>query len=213
MFDTPDLSAVCAAPFVVTLVGVIIFLFGLGIRKNIEKRTGKKPNWLTNNDLLLLIVILSPMICILSVVLRIGANDPAPWFAPTTANIVGRWKISPDTGRSFRYWTNLEVPDHELVFNEDGTFSVHNLPYFWMEVDTYNKTAIENNVDGSGTWSLGQIDGTERMEWILFAQFQIINGRSDDHLMRFYFRGHLPPYRIVTLDGWELIFEFIKSFW
>jgi hypothetical protein len=81
-----------------------------------------------------------------------------------------------------------------------------------MEVDSYNKTAIENNVDGSGTWSLGQIEGTERMEWVIIAQFQEIDGKSDNHIMRFYFRGHIPPYRIVSLDNWDLIFEFRKTF-
>jgi hypothetical protein len=50
------------------------------------------------------------------------------------------------------------------------------------------------------------------MEWVIIAQFQEIDGKSDNHIMRFYFRGHIPPYRIVSLDNWDLIFEFRKTF-
>ena len=141
MFDTPDLSPLCAASFVAIIAGLIALALGSWIRKSIEKRDQKKKDWLREFVWIVAIAVI-PVSCVGSIALEIGASDPAPWFKPTTSNIVGKWTFSSDTMNSYKYWTNLTVPQHELVFNKDGTFYVDNLPSFWQDVDTYNKIGM-----------------------------------------------------------------------
>ena len=95
MFDTPDLAPFCFAPFVAIVGGFLVYGIGLFIGIFVEKKTGKKPDgW--KSIVLGLSIGLAPVICIASVVLEIGAFDPAPWFKPTDNNIVGTWILSAD---------------------------------------------------------------------------------------------------------------------
>jgi hypothetical protein len=207
MFDTPDLGPLCAAPFIAAFVGMLIFGFGSIITTIIEKKTGKKPSW-GSPIIWLCCLVFIPSSCCVSIGLEIGASSPAPWFEPNTDNVVGEWKLSPETVRMIEanpHWLDIPLPAQELIFKDDGTFLLENIPSFWL---TWDKTKIVNEkyFSGSGTWYLGQMVGTERNEWVVFARFQMINGHSDNRLMRFYFEGHLPPYKLVTLDGNRFFF-------
>ncbi len=174
-----------------------------------KKEVIKKEDWFRTSVWIVVIAII-PASCVGSIALEIGARDPAPWFAPSKSNIVGKWEFTPYTSKVFEEWTSLTAPKHELVFNDDGTFYVNNLPIYWRELDTY-KTGKEENINGSGTWYLGQTEGTQRMEWIIFTQFQDINGQNDNRQMRFYFQGHLPSYTLVTMDAYDIKFNFKKK--
>ena len=206
MFDTPDLMPLFVAPFVAILVGAITLAVGLTIRVAIEKTTNRKPAWLKVFVLLAPIGVV-PIACIASIALEIGAIDPAPWFRPTTHDIVGKWELSSETTRLLGEWYHLTVSSDELVIESDGAFRLKNVPTFWGLLDS-NLPENERYISGSGTWYLGQVEGTERPEWVIFAQFQEINGHPDSRLMRFYFEGHLPPYELNTLDSAGLVFRF-----
>ena len=209
MFDTPDLSPLCAAPFVAIFATWVLYNIALQIIKVVQKKTGTQKEWVKEVLLILSLGLLLPTMCISSIALEIGASDPAPWNKPTTSNIVGKWEYSSETIKSFEYY--FTVPSHELVFNEDGTFYINNLPSFWIETIEYSETEKVETITGTGTWYLSQIEGYQRMEWIIFTQFQTINGKNDDHQMRFHFQGHLPPYTLVTLDTDNFITRFDKK--
>jgi len=151
-----------------------------------------------------------PVAWIASMALGIGALYPAPWFKPTTYDIVGKWELSSTTKRLLGEWYEVTVSSDELVFERDGTIHLKNVPTFWGLLDS-NLSKSEGYMSGSGTWSLGQIEGTERLEWVVFVQFQELNGSTDTRRMRFYFKGHLPPYELNTLDSAGIVFKFRKA--
>jgi hypothetical protein len=91
------------------------------IKKAIEKKTGKSQNWIKELALVLSIAVL-PIACIASVGLEIGANDPAPWFKPTQANIVGngyfhqtRKEVSP-IGQVWKFQTMNSYSTKMVLF-------------------------------------------------------------------------------------------------
>lgn len=212
MFDTPDILPLCVAPFVAILVGVIVYIMGYVIwsvigKWGLNRFTTKK----IYSKLIIgfIAVVFAWAGCIASIGLRIGAWSPAPWFSPTNNTVIGEWILSTNSINHLQDWYDFSVPTHKLVFNEDGTFYSENIPTFWgVSSAKENKDSF---ITGTGTWYLGQIPGTERMEWIVFTNFQFINGQEDDRQMRFYFEGHLPPYQLVTLDSTDLKFRFEKK--
>ena len=207
MFDTPDLMPLCIAPFVAILVGIVIFAIGSGISYLVEKDSGQKPVWLKPAIWIVSLTII-PIACVASIFLDIGTNFPSPWLKPQNSNIVGKWELLPETAKFIQDLYGLTAPpSNELQFKQDGSFSLNNVPTFWGLGDE-TKSKNDKLISGIGTWYLTQIEGTERMEWVIFAQFQEINGSTDNRIMRFYFEGHLPPYTIVTLDGDSAIFRF-----
>jgi hypothetical protein len=208
MFDTPDLSPLCTAPFVAIIAGFFVYAVGIVVNLFIEKKGRKKRPWLIPFAMSLSIITV-PIACAASVALEIGAREPAPWFQPTSGDIAGVWKLSSNTKDALQDW-KVTVSEHELVFNQDGTFHVTNLPSFWGLEDSL-KTGVQGNISGSGTWYLEQVEGTQRLEWVIFAQFKEFEGRFDKTLMRFYFEGHLPPYDLISLDGDILGFRFRKQ--
>jgi hypothetical protein len=209
MFDTPDLMPCCLAPFMAFIVGFTVYGLGSGVDLIIEKRTGKKSAWF-HSFILLLVFILVPTSCIASVALDIGVRDPAPWFTPTSKDVIGKWELAADDIDYLQKYNNIPVLANELVFNQDGTFYITNIPTFWGLWDSKNKKWVAKYIFGSGTWRLGQIEGTERQEWILFAQFHEANNLPENRIIRFYFQGHLPPYRLAALDG-DFGFHFHKK--
>jgi len=50
-----------------------------------------------------------------------------------------------------------------------GTFQVTNIPTFWGLWDETNKKWVAKYMSGSGIWHLGQMGGTERLEWVVFC--------------------------------------------
>jgi len=215
MFDTPELTPLCIAPFVGLIFGLVLYIISQIIAIRIGKKTGKIPNWLISN-LPPIIVVLSIAACFASVALEIGTMDPAPWFTPTERNVVGAWILTPETIR-FLEEDNRDIPvqPHELIFKNDGTFHITNIPTFWGLFDAKNKKWHAKYMSGSGIWHLGQVEGSRRLEWVVFAQFQEIDGQevdtaNQDWLVRFYFEGHLPPYILRSLDG-DLGFDFHKK--
>jgi hypothetical protein len=211
VFDAPDLSHVCIAPFVAICVGALVFVIGSAAGLIIGRGPSEEAKEWSCACLSCSVFIVVPIACVASIALQIGLRPPAPWFAPTTGNIVGKWELTSGTIEVLQDWHDIVVPTHELVFNADGTFHVNNVPAFWGLSDS---TGTENDgyMSGSGTWYLGQVEGTQRLEWAIFAQFQVINGQSAHRLMRFYFEGHLPPYNLITLEGDSpVIFRFQRK--
>ncbi len=201
MFDAPDLGPLFLAPFVAAFVGVFIYFIGSITDTVIEARTGKRRAGLSALVISLIIIVV-PIACFASAALEIGARSPAPWFTPGTNDIVGAWELTAENIRLLNERQGINVQTHELVFNDDGTFRLDNIPTFWGSWDP--KQADNSKIiSGSGTWYLGQVDGTERLEWVIFAQFQTVNGRSDKTRIRFYFENHLPPYTLITLDTYR----------
>jgi|WetSurMetagenome_2_1015567.scaffolds.fasta_scaffold215685_2 hypothetical protein len=201
MFDTPDLFPLCLAPFVAAFVGVLIYFIGSVTDTVIEAKTGKRRAGLSAFFRSLIIVVI-PIACVASAALEIGVRSPAPWFTPGTSDIIGEWELTAENARLLKDLHDVTVQSHELVFNEDGTFNLDNIPTFWGSWDP-KQADNSRTISGSGTWRFGQVEGTERLERVIIAQFQTLNGRSDNALMRFYFENHLPPYILTTLDAYR----------
>jgi hypothetical protein len=125
MFDTPDLAPCCIAPWIAILVAVLILGIGPIIELKLRKK-GFARLWTPSIALLII-----PIVCWVSVSLRIGELDPTPWMKPTNRDIVGTWHLSPDTIKDLLEENTLPVLDHELVFKEDGTFHFNNIPNLW----------------------------------------------------------------------------------
>jgi hypothetical protein len=130
MFDTPDLAPLCIAPFVAILIGFLVYGSGSVIKWFIETRTGKPLSWLKSVTLITAIIIV-PVACVASVLLNIGALDPLPWFKPTPKNVIGEWQLASSTVDALEHWENYPVQQHMLVFKDDGTFTMNNVPNFW----------------------------------------------------------------------------------
>src|SRR5512139_872773 len=156
MFDTPDLSPLCTAPFVAIIAGFFVYAVGTLVNLFVEKNGGKKRSWLIPFFTSLSILTV-PVACMASVALEIGAREPAPWFKPTSSDIVGVWRLSSRTRETLRDWCDVAVAEHELAFKEDGSFHMTEVPSFWGLSDS-RKTGNYGNVSGSGTWRLGQLE-------------------------------------------------------
>lgn len=209
MFDTPDLRPLCAAPFVAISIGILINVIGSAVDFLLEKKTGRKPGcWGPRAGAFTIPIIL--IACIASAALEIGASDPAPWFKPTTYDIVGEWKLAADPTDDLPKPAHMPEPARKLVFYKDGTFLALEIPDLW----SYSELSKRNHVSyisGSGTWYLGQVQGTQRLEWVLFTEFCKIDDHADSRTMRYYFQGHLPPYTLATLDSGYRIFHFRRK--
>jgi hypothetical protein len=206
MFDTPDLGPCLNAPFVAAFVAVLIYFIGSVIDTAIEAKTGKRRTGL-KSSVRWLIVISFPFICVASALLEIGAYDPAPWFKPSSFDIVGEWVLAPDPTDELPKSKEDSLPSRKIVLNQDGTCRAEEIPDLWSYTDA-SKLEHVNYISGSCTWYLGKVQGTERLEWTLFTKSHEINGKEDNRLMRYYFQGHLPPYRLATLDSGYRIFHF-----
>ena len=209
MFDTPDLRPLCLAPFVAIFVGFIVYASGLGIKWLIENKTGKPLSWL-KPIILLTSLIVAPVACVASVFLNIGAFDPLPWFEPTPENVIGEWQLATDTVYALEKWENFPVQEHALVFKDDGTFIMNNVPNFWIEWRTVSSG--ERYVTGSGTWQIAK----PYDQWTIIAKLHTINDiQYRDSEVTFYFERHLPPYQLVIrwFEGKEnpLMFRFDKQ--
>ena len=88
MFDTPDLSPLCFAPLVSLVAGVFIYIASYLISSAITDKKNKK-----RSISFLIAILLMPLVCILSIVLRIGEWSPSPWFTPRSGNVVGTWVL------------------------------------------------------------------------------------------------------------------------
>ncbi len=209
MFDTPDLGPCCFAPFVAVFVAILIYFISSITDTAIEAKTGKRRAGLSG-FVRWFIVITFPFVCVASALLEIGAQDPAPWFMPTTYDIVGEWTLAPDPTDEVLKSRQEPLPSRKIVLNQDGTCRAEEIPDLWSYTDASNLNQV-NYISGSCTWYLGQMQGTERLEWTLFTKFHEINGKEDSRLMRYYFQGHLPPYRLATLDSGYRIFHFDKK--
>lgn len=206
MFDTPDLSPLCFAPFVSLVAGLFIYMASYLISSTITKRTTKK-----KTVSLIIAIILMPIVCIASIALRISPLLPSPLFAPRSGNVVGTWVFDFPTKKALNDWHQVDVISHELVFLKDGTFYIENIPSFGGFSDS--DYGSENKyIDGYGKWKFDRLQGYERLEWIIHTEFIEINGKPDNRDMRYYFEGHLPPYKLVTLDGRSLIFHFKRMY-
>jgi hypothetical protein len=206
MFDTPDLMPLCLAPFIAVFIGVLVLAGGFVFGRYVEKEVGKQAKWWRVLVIILTIVII-PITCFVSVNLEIGARDSAPWFKPATRNIAGKWILAPDPTDNLPRPENLPNPARRLVFYKDGTFVAIEIPDMWSYTDMSELNHVEY-FSGSGTWYLGQVEGTQRMEWVIFTEFLEIDGKEDSRTMRFYFEGHLPPYTLATLDSGYRRFHF-----
>lgn len=189
MFDTPDLAPVWVAPYVALWIAGFLSIVGLAVGLIIEKKAGKRPAWYAPL-ILALILILVPLSCCVSIALGIGATSPAPWLQPTTSDIAGDWMVANDL-EFLNEFLGDSTQAHQLVFEKDGAFRVSGIP-FWRDLRSPAMANAEY-VSGSGTWRLAQLQGTERLEWVIYDQFHEINGHPDERLVRFGFEGHLPP--------------------
>jgi len=183
-----------------------VFVVGIGIRKNIERKSGKEQN-LLNQRIKLISIGIVPFLCMLSLLLGIGSAVPTPWIKPTINDISGEWTLSTCTTRRFKeQWSNF--PEHAgmIEFKDDQTFTVENLPALW-ELQSYSN--LHDGIyisSGSGKWYLKQSSGRiGGNEWILYAQFREINKMTDNRLIGFYFNGHVPPYSLAYSDNINLI--------
>ncbi|MBI4672375.1 MAG: hypothetical protein HY741_12020 [Chloroflexi bacterium] len=199
MFDTPDLMPLCVAPILALTVGALVYVLGKALKKMIEKRTGEDQP-LMDFITLLSVVIVVPVACYASLALEIGIRSPAPWIQPSTNDIVGKWELSKGSAETLQKTFHVVSTEGELVFNQDGTFQLKSMPTFWG----LSKTPFPQSqkyISGNGTWYLGQMEGSQRLEWAIFAQFQNINDKPENRSMRFYFEGHLAPYSLVAMDN------------
>ena len=162
----------------------------LKIAQPIQKKTGETSGGWNEIILIFSLGLILPATCISSVVLEIGAAEPKPWFTPKPSNIVGKWQYSSNSAKSFEYWTSSIIPEHELVFNKDGTFYVYGVPSFWTSMDDYEARGAET-ITGTGTWHLGQTESDQK--WVVFLEFETINGEDDKHEMLFFVQGHVSP--------------------
>lgn len=208
MFDTPDLGPCCLAPFVALFAGLLVYAIGRAIRYLVERSTGEQCLWLRVLTMFLTIAAV-PLVCMGSVILEIGAVDPAPWFQPADNDVIGSWELTPST-REFIRTLNIPVSTHKLTFMQDGTFRIVDAPSFWELWNPATRRWRANYISGSGIWWLGQKQGTQRLETVIYAQFREVGGRDDNHLVWFYFEGHLPPYTIVSY-GSNLKFHFQRE--
>jgi hypothetical protein len=107
--------------------------------------------------------------------------------------LVGSWRIPPEVV-AYHKTEGVEIPSHELLLREDGTFSVRNIPYLW---GIYNEPWIS----GEGRW---EIVRGRALTWYVSLEFSKINideGRTAGSLM---ISGRIPPY---TLGVWTSEFR------
>jgi hypothetical protein len=209
MFDTPDLRPVCLAPFVAIFIGFIVYGLSLIINWVIEYKTAKAVSWLKPFSLIVTIFIV-PTACVASVFLNIGALDPLPWFTPASENVIGEWQLATSTANALEEWENCPVEQHRLVFKDDGTFIVNNVPNFWDDFRAINDD--QKYITGSGTWRIIQ----PHEQYVVIAKFRTLNLQQHiDSEVLFYFEKHLPPYQLVIrwFEGKEnsLMFRFDKQ--
>lgn len=210
MFDTPDLVPLCVAPFVAIFIGLLVYGSGSIIKKFIETKTGKPLPWLRSVTLFATIIIV-PISCVASALLKIGAGDPEPWFEPTPDNIIGEWQLAPSTVDVIETWEYFPVQKHTLVFQDDGTFTMNNVPNIWRDLSSVMDNDVKY-VTGSGTWQLTRL----YEQWAVVVEFQTVNDiQFQGSEAVFYFEKHLPPYQLVIrwFEGKEnhLMFRFDKQ--
>jgi hypothetical protein len=126
------------------------------------------------------------------------------------SDVVGTWELRSSTEEALTEWYQVEVRPHALVFFDDSMFRMDDVPSFWG-IDDLEDGGDVVYLNASGSWEFDRLQGTERLEWIIRSTFDEINGSPNNREMRYYFEGHLPPYGIVTLDGYSLIFRFQRK--
>jgi hypothetical protein len=208
VFDTPDLSALCVAPFVAVIAAAVLYVLASGAGMAIERFALHRPAVSSPRILLLLFPFLVPTLCIASAALQVGARDPAPWFKPRDVDIVGTWILSPDPTDKLPRPTGVLYPARLLTFLEDGMLSAQEIPDMWSYPDFTSLDHVEF-ISGTGRWRLAQEEGTERLEWVIFTEFEL-DGGGPPREMRYYFQGHLPPYTLATIDSGARIFHFTR---
>ncbi len=206
MFDTPDLGPLFFAPFIGLFVGAWVGLIVFILLSTVWKVSITKKVIIS----IVLASLLTGVACVASVALDVGAVNPNPWFPPKTGDIVGTWRLTATTVEALQDEYNAQIGPHELVFRDDKTFQINNIPSFWGLPDHANKKSPPY-LNGSGIWELDRIQGAERLEWIIRSTFNEINGQPNHAEIRFYLYGHLPPYILLNFDSGPLIFRFQRK--
>jgi hypothetical protein len=202
VFDTPDLAPMCVGPAIAALAGVLV----LGVGRIIAKGFFKKNTTPALSVMIALLVV--PFVCCEAVHLNIGVSNPTPWAKPTSNDIVGVWQLSPDMIKMLREDYSFPVPAHALVFKNDGTFYMNQIPNFWGHLSS----ALERETKylyGSGTWNIEE-QPTYPDSWKLVVHFQRLNVSQNEKA--FYFEGHTAPYTLATPgDQNYFLFQFQKE--
>ncbi len=183
MFDSPDLTPGCVGPLIGLAVGSIVLVLGMLIEKRLFKGTTK---YALSAALALLAGI---AVCCEAIGLNLGSSVSYPLLI-TSPDVAGQWYVSPDTVTYLQRRGYSVAADNELVFNNDGTFRMRNIPKLWSHIDP----TPGDDVTGSGTWRLSHFQ-----TWMVTLRFATINDRPSNEALAFDFIGSWPPY---TLRSW-----------
>ena len=141
MFDTPDLIPLCLAPWIGLGVGALVFILVF-----IGAKRWSRVRWYVAVATGIVVV---PLICYASFMLRIGEGDPTPWFEPTAKDVIGTWHLDSGTVSHLSIFNGYSTPLHRLEFEGDGTFTIWNAPNFWITLaDAGGDDQTEFNAQG-----------------------------------------------------------------
>ena len=180
-----NLVPFCVAPVVAVAIGVLVWNLGTFA----EKKVFKKAIGISQ----IIALFLMTVVCATGIGLSMGESNPVPRLAPQSEDIIGEWSLSKDTTERLQEWYNFTVAEHHVVFRDNHTFSMINVPDFWSPLDG-SISVKEHVLSGEGIWRMEQ----ENDNWILILHFETINGsRKQNAEASFYFEGRLPPYQLI----------------
>lgn len=200
MFDAPGLGPFIFAPPIGIVGMVLVYILVRVVAKQ-------------SDDLAVFFSALAlPLTCVASIGLGIGEASPAPWFAPTVSDVVGRWQVDENYQEYLAYY-QVEIRPHELVFEADGAFHAYQIPALFTA--PHSNEAEPYYLTGSGTWEFIRSQGSFRMEKMVLLNFHVLESALPTDIqaqpIKVRFEGHLPPYPLMMFGGGLLLPDFERE--
>jgi len=86
------------------------------------------------------------------------------WRKPVRSDLVGTWVPTSDSLSDLQKRGGYIISKHELTLREDGSFSLLNMPDWWLNDFGESRHGFDS---GSGTWSL-----TQNGNWQVYLTFK-----------------------------------------
>ena len=127
------------------------------------------------------------------------AGPPGPWLRPGREAVVGEWRLTEAMVQYLDSRAYSHPPPAELVFLEDGSFSMHDVAYLWGPEFT-------PALSGGGRWI---IDRGVQGEWVVELEFDWIDQGDPSFSSELIFEGRRQPFNLYVWKGeyTMLVFE------
>jgi len=125
------------------------------------------------------------------------------WRQPAESDLIGTWVPTQDTLNDIRKRGGYPAANHQLVLRGDGTFSLLNMPDWWLNDGGESSGGFNS---GSGTWKLRK-DGS----WQIYLRFDSVRNFTNFGAP-LNLRRQKPPYlihiHVGDPDEWHaMLFE------